>query len=260
MHSKNAYFHLQVSVFRLDNIIMRYNPSVTRPKVENFVYERYSFHKQVAIMDKNDVLIDYDGNVLCRLLKDIIPDSLLRSLETTAAACKAAINLDEYLVVDCRGEHVCVRIGSLIERGGSGRIRTAKLCPEVQKFLDANEALWKFVSFISLIFCPEDTVKVLGLPPQYNELGAYSIGFWNISDISKIHRDSRDKRWCLLIPFGDFLQGNLDLTFLNTLVSVKRGDMCFFWSSKIWHNLRDVLGDRQALLLTNHDSVLRRFK
>ncbi len=88
-----------------------------------------------------------------------------------------------------------MRINSLIESSGSGSIRTAKLCPKIQKFVDANEDLWKFVSFISLMFCPEDTVKVMRLPPQYNELSAYSLGFWNISDISKIHRDSRDKRW-----------------------------------------------------------------
>lgn len=219
---------------------------------------RYAFYKQVCTLSGDDALVDTHGRVLVRLLKQIIPEHLLATLEKSAGD---AVDLLTHTnnVDDCRGIHTVVKFGSYIERGGSGKICTSKENERFQDFLSANAELWKFVTNIFTKFCPQIAQKVLQLPPAYRVFGAFSIGFWNVSDVYKLHRDERDLRWCLAIPFSNFLQAMLDFPYINTMVDAKRGDMCFFWSKKLWHNLRDSLGERQVLILTNHSALVSRY-
>ena len=76
------------------------------------------------------------------------------------------------------------------------------------------------------LFDPELAEIIQKIPLFYRIFGLFFIGFWNVTNISKLHKDLKDLRWCAAIPFGEFEGGMLDLKFLNTTVHVKRGDIC----------------------------------
>ena len=80
--------------------------------------------------------------------------------------------------------------------------------------------------------------------------------FWNLTNVSVVHRDEKDFCFCVVIPFGDFSQGILDFPVINTKVDFKRGA---FWSRGLFHNLVDVVSNKQYIILTNHSSLLEKF-
>ena len=97
------------------------------------------------------------------------------------------------------------------------------------------------------------------VPNKHRVIGLFEAAYVNFEDVSMLHRDSKDFRWCITIPYGDFQQGLLDFPFLNTTVDVKRGDICLFWSKRLWHTLKKVIGKRKVVVITNHTAVVQRF-
>jgi hypothetical protein len=62
-----------------------------------------------------------------------------------------------------------------------------------------------------------------------------------------------------VIPFGDFKKGEIDLLYLNTTVRVKREDLYFIHSPKVFHNIYSSSLGRECYVFTNHTSVVKRF-
>jgi hypothetical protein len=60
------------------------------------------------------------------------------------------------------------------------------------------------------------------------------------------------------MPFGDFEGGEIDLSYLNTTVRSKRGDLYFLYSPKVFHNVLSSIG-RESYVFTNHKSVVKQF-
>ena len=84
--------------------------------------------------------------------------------------------------------------------------------------------------------------------------------FWNATNITKTHLDSRDWSWSLVLPFGNFTIGTVDLPYLNTNVYPERGDIYLLCSNKIYHNvISSEKEKRQVLVFTNHKSVVQQF-
>jgi hypothetical protein len=77
--------------------------------------------------------------------------------------------------------------------------------------------------------------------------------------ISKYHVDSRNYNWCLVMIFGSFTSGMIDLPYFNTISKLKRKDLYLLHSSKIFHNLISSSIERQFFIFINHASVVRRF-
>jgi hypothetical protein len=61
------------------------------------------------------------------------------------------------------------------------------------------------------------------------------------------------------MPFGEFSRGEIDLSYLNTTVRVKQGDLYFIHSLKVFHNIYFSSFGRECYVFTNHTSVIRRF-
>ena len=238
-----ATIHLRISFY------------VTEPEAQSGLFNRRSFYKTPLVMRGNAVLVDESLEVLCRLFSQTIPEKLTAQLETSAQKHKHLILDKCYKTDDVRGPHVTVRFGCYIKRGGSGSIRVSENNEILKEFLEENKTLWIFVSVLLCLFDPELAEIIQKIPLFYRIFGLFSIGFWNVTNISKLHRDLKDLRWCAAIPFGEFEGGMLDLKFLNTTVHVKRGDICFK-SKDLFHNLSEVFGNRQVMILTNHAAVV----
>ena len=107
-------------------------------------------------------------------------------------------------------------------------------------------------------FAPDVTETICCIPQKYCLFECFSLCFWNLTNVSVVHRDKKNFCFCVAILFGDFSQEILDFPVINTKVDFKRGDMCAFWSKGLFHNLV-VVGNRQCIILTNHSSLLEKF-
>jgi hypothetical protein len=111
--------------------------------------------------------------------------------------------------------------------------------------------------FIEL--CGESASRLMLLSWKYKLWDTISLLFWNATSVNKTHVDVRDRDWCIILPFGQYSGGAIDLPYINAKVHAQRGDICFLRSNYVYHNVDDYSGDRQSLVATNHNAVLKRF-
>jgi hypothetical protein len=62
----------------------------------------------------------------------------------------------------------------------------------------------------------------------------------------------------MVMLFGDFEGGEIDLPYLNTTVRSKRGDLYFLYSLKVFHNVLSSIS-RKLYVFTNYKSVVKQF-
>lgn len=123
---------------------------------------------------------------------------------------------------------------------------------------DIND-IGRFINAIFSKVCAEVAAKVATIPEEYKLWNAITLLFWNVTSISTTHTDPRDFTWSMVLPFGQFSGGDIDLSYLNATAIVNRRDVYFIHSKKVFHNLLASVGNRQALVFTNHQSVISRF-
>ncbi len=70
-----------------------------------------------------------------------------------------------------------------------------------------------------------------------------------------MHRNMRDYGLTCLVPFGNFSGGNLVLMQLGLKVILQPGDVFFFRSSLIAHQVETVEGTRSVLNLFTYANV-----
>jgi hypothetical protein len=201
-------------------------------------------------------LVENSSKVLFWNLHQIVPPSVLQKAENASKKYKA--HLHQHVVSDVRGLHSTVRFGSYVERGRSGAIWTKKQLPGFEDFLQDIDDIGKFVSNVFAKVCKEVATMVSSVPTAYKLWDTIFLMFWNATTVNKIHVDSRDIEWSIVMPFGDFKKGEIDLPYLNTTVKSKRGDLYFLYSPKVFHNVLSSI-DRELYVFTNHKSVVKWF-
>lgn len=241
--------------FNVEYVSIRDNFYTTERAMKNFTSS--IFYKETLVMKGNHLLVDSRGNVMCRLLENFIPHNLITQLENSAKRCEH-LALTRY-TEDKQGPHICVRMGSVVERGGTGAIRKSSNNEEFSGFLADNKELFKFLSNFLEVFDPEAAKLIKRVPTEHRIFGNFTVGFWNVTNISKLHRDNRDFRWCFVIPFVENTSANLDLPVLNATVCLKRGDLCVVPSKDLFHSVSNVVGKRQVIVLTSHTALIRRY-
>ena len=80
----------------------------------------------------------------------------------------------------------------------------------------------------------------------------------NINAKCIAHRDSCDKRYCLVIPFGEFEHGELVLYELGLVFELRNGAIFLFESPFITHFNMPYTGYRGSLVL-HTDASIRHF-
>lgn len=197
------------------------------------------------------------------MIKNFLPDKLVAKLETTATWLIPKIlgrRKEPNVGGKARGKHGVVRFGSIIERGGSGKICTSKDNEELKEIIEDNKELWDLIGILFTTLCPEEAKIMSTIPEELRVFGKmFTAGYWNMEPLYNVHRDIRDWRWCVVIAFGGFKSGILDFPVLNVSVNLMRLDICFFWSKKLFHTVVDADQSRQTIVLTNHTAVVRRF-
>lgn len=238
----------------LDTIYIRDNPHITRNQHKSKMFRNTQFHQNKLVLNGNSCIVDSKGDVLVQLFKNVVSEYLLELLEIAATRCN-----QPKAISDVRGAHSCVKFGSYIERGGKGRIWTRKEGkPERSDFIREIAPVGEFVSNFFGLICPE-VAYCVGVVPMIHKLWEFiSLMFWNVTTINKLHVDVRDLDWCLVLPFGKFSGGEIDLQYLNSKVLAQRGDLYLLRSNRVYHNVYPCT-TRQSLVFTNHRSVIQRF-
>ena len=201
--------------------------------------------------------MDSQGTVLGRLLKQVVPEYMMLKLERAAERHRQKLLRKQ--VVNSRRKYASVVFGSYIERGGSGSIWTYKNREECKGFMEEIDEIGKFMNALFMLLCPEITHAVAQIPDRYKLWLAISLLYWNVSNISKTHRDVLDLDYSLVLPFGNFDQGDVVFTYLNATLQARRGDIYLICSNKVYHNIEREGPERQALVFCNHAAVVKRF-
>jgi hypothetical protein len=58
------------------------------------------------------------------------------------------------------------------------------------------------------------------------------------------------------MSFRDFEKSEIDLLYLNTTMRLKRGNLYFLYSLKVFHNIMSSIS-RELYIFTNHKSVVK---
>ena len=197
---------------------VRDNPCVTLNQNKAGTFPRDHFYKQPITLKGNACLIDSSGEVLARLFSGIVPEHLLQKLEVISRHYRKQV-IATSAVDDVRGHHVSTRFGSCVERGGSGKIHTTKHNKHCDYFLEAIEEVGQFVSEVFRQVCPEVALDVIAHVPKEMQLWpGLTLMFWNATTVTVNHVDVRDLIWSLVLLFGKFTGGNIDLPYLNTKI------------------------------------------
>lgn len=89
------------------------------------------------------------------------------------------------------------------------------------------------------------------LPGRQRPLAApFSNLVVNLNVASKAHRDCMDKEFCLVMPIGDFVEGDLCLQEPGLVLALKNGDIAVFPSGRITHFNRHFRGYRASFALS----------
>lgn len=253
-------FFLQVELLESAEVFLKINKPLTLKQA--LFCDRSTYYQQKLVLTGLSVVVDGRGISLIIHLPCVLPENLVYGLEQVCADLRKVIptnSVDTEIGSKSRGLHKSIRFGSIVQRGGSGQICISKNNTKMKEFISSNQGLWDFVSDLFSKLCVDEADIMRKVPEKHRVFGLFGAAYWNISNVSVLHRDHRDWRWCVAIAFGEFESGALDFPVINTMVYGRRLGLVFFWSKKLFHNVIDVIGDRQSVVLTNHTAVVRRF-
>jgi hypothetical protein len=234
------------------------NPYISSQDDKLNLYQRSYFHSLSLVVSGRSLIVDNEGKTIAIVLNDIVPLHLLQQLELVASKHRDAV-IRSSLISDVRGAHATVMFGSYIEREGSGRIFTKKAHESCPDFLKSIDGIGKFLSHIFKLVCREVAACVQSVPEELHLWEAIILIFWNATNITTRHTDPHDFTWSMVLLFGAFTGGAVDLKYMNTTLECRRGGMYFINSSKIYYELCTSSPDRQALVCTNHRAVVKRY-
>jgi hypothetical protein len=166
---------------------VRANAECTKKCLLSGAVVRNSFYEDLLVMKGNESLLDWWGHTLIKLFKNNIPSNLLDTLEATAAKYAPLVEQD-CSVDDIRGPHVSVRLGFYLERGGSGGVTASRYNYILRGFLRENRKLWKHVAMVFHAFAPDVAETVCCIPQKYRPFDCFSLGFWNLTNVSVVQR------------------------------------------------------------------------
>jgi hypothetical protein len=156
-----------------------------------------------------------------------------------------------------------MKLGHYLERGGKGQIcQSSYQQSEMGQYLTHTyKPLWKKISLIAKAYDFDYYQILKQIPKQFRTLGIFSFFVCNLKPPPKVHRDSKDFKWCFIFLFGDFVKSGTYLYYLNLYVNLQLGDILMLKSYKIWHNAdTDFQGlSRYSGILTTHNGLLQRF-
>jgi hypothetical protein len=238
----------------IDMIMIRPNLYISSHDDKSNLYPWSYFHSLPLVVSRRSLIVDDEGKTIAVVLNDIVSPQLLQQLELVASQYRDAV-IHRLLVSDVRGAHATVMFGSYIEWGGSGKIFTKKTNESCPNFLESIDGVGKFLSHMFKLVCREIATCIQSIPEELHLWEAITL----ITNITTRHTDPCDFTWSMVLPFGVFTSGAVDLKYMNTILKCRRGGLYFINFSKIYHELCTSSSERQALICTNHRAVVKRY-
>lgn len=96
-----------------------------------------------------------------------------------------------------------------------------------------------------LLSMEADVLPGNSCPPMYPFLGCVI----NFNVATRAHRDPKDKKYCLVLPIGEYTGGELCLVEPGLVLDVNQGDIVVFRSSEITHFNLHFSGLRASMVL-----------
>ena len=192
--------------------------------------------------------------LLARLWKQDLNEELLQQLYS------AVLNADHVRSVsDIRGPHQMITLGYWTERGHSNIHSTPQSQGDfAPTFINQFRALWTHTAARIQEEDPDYVANIRAKVPQDLRLfgDLFSTLFINVTCGTKVHRDSKDYGYCVVIPLGEFSGGDLLLRASEVRFILQPGDFLMFKSSQLYHEVTDFDGLRSSLVLTTHTHLL----
>ncbi|KAG0702910.1 hypothetical protein DFH29DRAFT_1044782 [Suillus ampliporus] len=207
---------------------------------------------QLELRNNDETLMAY----ICGTMPSSIRDSLLQQLLLAFE--------DEDLLVDKDTSQDSDNSFEAIHFSGYNRHAT-RFMPYVSVETALNQDLYELVKVIfgDLFQWIQNNLQEY-LPEEYEILEASArilLGnhhspvlpflslVFNINIVTKGHRDGKDKHFCLVLPIGVFVGGELVMMETGLVVEVLQGDFIIFPSAKITHFNLHYQGRRASVVL-----------
>ena len=134
------------------------------------------------VLSSNEVVFDEKGMIVAWLMKEAINKQMIDQVEKSAKKC----TLGEY-TIDSRGGNKKTTLGSMPERGGSGKIHLQKHKTKTgMDFLKKNELLIEEISQIMSAITPTQSFLIDYVPKEHRAMKKFGLCFWNRTPIGRL--------------------------------------------------------------------------
>ena len=125
---------------------MRYNPYLT--KQQSLATPRDAMYAVNIGLTTNSIVVDTHGHTMIMFMKQALPERLIAQLETTSRICAQRVTSRHLKGGGSkeRGDHLNVRFGCTIMRGGTGEICVSVCNRELSDMISNNMQLWRHIS------------------------------------------------------------------------------------------------------------------
>jgi len=205
-------------------------------------------------------LRDNNGSLVGATFKNRIPLGQLNRLAGVAKQKGSS------LAVHCkRRETDAVHIGAWTTRGGwsHGNVFSTNetLTDEGQDLMQEFAPLGNLISDVLVSkragICAAEVVELgEAIPEQYRAFGLFSLCVLNLKTHgTAMHVDSGDKKYCVVVPFGEFTEGAIGFSQLNRALAVQPGDFAIINSQQLYHSCLPFQGFRGSFIFTNKQGM-----
>lgn len=159
------------------------------------------------------------------------------------------------IINNSRGQYKGFLVGLIKESGGKGWIRYHN---DYDGFLINTLQLRTHVEDIILHVALIFARTTDHIPDHLIPCKPFTSIFCNLTPTYISHVDARDGEWTAVAPMGPFKKGSLELTYMNSRIRAKRGDLLLLHqSNKIYHKVVGVDCNRWSLVFSQHPCILK---
>lgn len=212
--------------------------------------------KTMQVIEES-VLVKYSsGKPAIFLARNYFPASLIEELQRDAfGEDMEGLSSVQH---NSRGSYKVVQLGIWQRRGGDYSFHStpSQKKQEGAEFVKRHSRLWELgvsaIEFIDPGYC-----KIAHHSKHCMHFGrVFCFGSLNITSTTHVHKDSKDFKWCLLIPIGNFSGGNMLFPYMGISLACTPCDLLLMDSQHLFHVPGPYIETRASFVLTSHYTLV----
>lgn len=232
---------------------IRNNPPVSRIENRLGCFNKSSFYKNELKLNGNKFIANAAGEIIAIHLRGILTLSAVMQAEQYLEHVSQVLGTK--YINNSRGKYRGFLVGLIKESGGKGWIRYHN---RYKGFLRSTLLLRSQVEDVIMHIAPNFARMSDHIPGEFITCKPFTSIFCNLTPTYVSHVDARDGEWTAIAPMGPFRKGSLELTYMNTRIRGKRGDLVVLHhSNEVYHKVVEADINRWSLVFSQHTCILK---